>query len=294
MANKKVFTDESLETLVNKIKSYTDDSVSNVSTVEVSETEPTNKSVDLWINPTNKDVINIPEINDTTISTVDTWSSNKINNEITNLKESITNLIELLRSRYEYLEYIESTGTQYINTGILASDYPNGLNYEFTGVVSSENMSDEWLWGALDNGKRSGNLLISDSYNNLSLYVGGTSTTVKQVNLVTDAKITLTAFASSKNPGAATLTLNGVESTTSSSGLEICDMPNVNIYLLKCNGSSKIPAKAKVYNFKIKTSDGILLRNFIPCKNSSGVVGLYDQIDNKFYENAGTGEFIGN
>lgn len=85
---KKYFTDESLSTLVSETKTYTDKSVSNVSTVEVSETEPTNESVDLWVNPTNEETVNIPEINDTTISTVDTWSSNKINSEISQLKES--------------------------------------------------------------------------------------------------------------------------------------------------------------------------------------------------------------
>lgn len=196
-------------------------------------------------------------------------------------------------SEYTELEYIESTGTQYIDTEILASDYPEGLNYEFIGIVSSKNTYDEWLWGALNDGKRSGNLLISDSYNNLSLYVGGTSATAKQVNLVTDEKITLTASATSEYPEEAKLSLNGIESTTSSSNLEACEMPKVNIYLLKCNGSSKVPAKAKIYNFKIKTHDGVLIRNFIPCKNSNGVVGVYDKANNKFYENVGTGEFIG-
>lgn len=202
-------------------------------------------------------------------------------------------LWEKNESEYTELEYIESTGTQYIDTEILASDYPEGLNYEFICIVSSENTSDEWLWGALNNGKRSGNLLISASNNNLSLYVGGTSATAKQVSLEIDAKITLTAFATSKNPETATLALNGVERTTGSSSLEVCDMPSINIYLLKCNGSSKTPAKAKVYGFKIKTQEGVLIRNFIPCKNSSGIVGLYDKVNNKFYENYGTGEFIG-
>lgn len=198
------------------------------------------------------------------------------------------------QSEYTELEYIEATGTQYIDTGILASDYSDGLHYEFTGIISSQNTSEEWLWGALNNGKRSGNLLISDSNNNLSLYVGGTSATAKQVSLVNDAKITLASFATSKNPETATLALNGVESTTSSSNLEASDMPSINIYLLKCNGSSKTPAKAKVYGFKIKTADGTLIRNFVPCKNASGIVGLYDKANNKFYENDGTGEFTGN
>ncbi|MBR6838749.1 MAG: hypothetical protein IKM94_04245, partial [Alphaproteobacteria bacterium] len=34
-----------------------------------------------------------------------------------------------------------------------------------------------------------------------------------------------------------------------------------------------------------------LVANFVPAKNSSGVVGLYDTVNNRFYTNAGTGEF---
>ena len=73
-------------------KEYADDAVASVTTVEISETEPTNESVELWVNPTGETVMNIPEINDETTSAVDTWSSNKINSELDSLKESIDDL----------------------------------------------------------------------------------------------------------------------------------------------------------------------------------------------------------
>ena len=34
-----------------------------------------------------------------------------------------------------------------------------------------------------------------------------------------------------------------------------------------------------------------VIRNYIPCKNAGGVVGLYDLIGQKFYGNSGTGSF---
>lgn len=38
--------------------------------------------------------------------------------------------------------------------------------------------------------------------------------------------------------------------------------------------------------------DGVLVRDFIPCKNAEGEVGMYDTVNAKFYGNAGTGEFL--
>ena len=34
------------------------------------------------------------------------------------------------------------------------------------------------------------------------------------------------------------------------------------------------------------------VRDFVPAKNASGVVGMYDLVGGRFYENAGTGDFI--
>lgn len=64
------------------------------------------------------------------------------------------------------------------------------------------------------------------------------------------------------------------------------------IQILRDNptGSSTC-AKGKVYYLKIYNS-GTLVRNMLPCKNESGIVGMYDIIEKKFYNNNGTGTFI--
>lgn len=58
------------------------DKINSVNTIEVSETEPTGENVAVWLNPSSEDTINIPEINDSTTSLIDTWSSQKINSEL--------------------------------------------------------------------------------------------------------------------------------------------------------------------------------------------------------------------
>jgi hypothetical protein len=48
----------------------------------------------------------------------------------------------------------------------------------------------------------------------------------------------------------------------------------------------------KLYSFKLY-DNGTLIRNYIPAKRASdSVIGLYDTVNNEFYENAGTGTFI--
>lgn len=56
------------------------------------------------------------------------------------------------------------------------------------------------------------------------------------------------------------------------------------------NNSASCHAE-KIYSYKFYDGD-VLIRDFIPAKNGSGAVGLYDLINRVFYENAGTGEFI--
>ena len=36
----------------------------------------------------------------------------------------------------------------------------------------------------------------------------------------------------------------------------------------------------------------MLVRNMLPCKNERGIVGMYDTVEKKFYNNNGTGTFI--
>jgi hypothetical protein len=48
--------------------------------------------------------------------------------------------------------------------------------------------------------------------------------------------------------------------------------------------------KAKLYVCRIYDKF-TLVRDFVPCKNSSGTIGLYDLVNNQFYSNAGSGTF---
>ena len=83
---------QSLETKLDK------SDVGEIGSISVSKTEPTNESAEVWINPGTKENFSVPEIKDDTVNATDTWSSKKIESEISSLKSNIDMIIERLNS----------------------------------------------------------------------------------------------------------------------------------------------------------------------------------------------------
>lgn len=200
-----------------------------------------------------------------------------------------------LPDEYQRVWYIESDGNQYIDTGVLASDYSDGISYVYEGVITNLNTSiAEYLWGALNSSKRSGNVALDDSRMQFTLSAGGASTVIINGNMTVGEQFKLEVTATASNPNNATLSVNGVSGTyTGNTGVESSDMPSVNIHLLKVNGSSATQyAQAQIFAFKMLATDSTPIRNFVPCyRVADDVIGLYDIVEGKFYTNAGAGAF---
>lgn len=68
-----------------------------------------------------------------------------------------------------------------------------------------------------------------------------------------------------------------------------------NVYLFHGVASSTsysyYSIQAKLYSCKMYSSAGLIIRDFVPCKNPSGIVGLYDIVGQKFYQNSKSGKF---
>ena len=86
--------DKALEDKVDKSE------IENISSssVSVSKTEPTNESAEVWINPDLEENFSVPEIKDEDVNETDTWSSKKIDSELSSLKSNIEMIIERLNS----------------------------------------------------------------------------------------------------------------------------------------------------------------------------------------------------
>ena len=70
-------------------------------------------------------------------------------------------------------------------------------------------------------------------------------------------------------------------------------VPNYTLPIFAYNNEGTIASrcKARLYSFRIYESD-VLVRDFRPCYDPDGIACLYDEVEKKYYYNQGSGEFI--
>lgn len=171
------------------------------------------------------------------------------------------------------LEYIESTGTQRIDTGISPT---NKTKWEIKFAFTKETTGQ--LMGAGHAGNYRFNLGIeSDKFR---FAIGSGWTTLVETK---DTEIHTWVLNSEDN--SCSLDNTNVISTYSS------DFSTTNYHIIFCNravGSNY--CSIKIYGSKIYDND-TLVRDFMTCL-LNGEVGLWDKVNKVFYPNAGTGEFL--
>lgn len=199
----------------------------------------------------------------------------------------------ILPANYTQVEYIESTGPQYIDTGVLwdTNDLRMQGIYKYTALSGHAS-----IFGTQGH-ENGSNLILREESGTLRWWFGTTNATITAVaaNQLIDFDLEL------KNLGTYSYNVqinNNVLATYSGAGeyTSVYDGDNIYLFDTQINdgrgseAASTITCKARLYTYKI-FKDGELVRNFVPCKNPIGEVGLYDQIENKFYANSGTGTF---
>lgn len=187
-----------------------------------------------------------------------------------NLDEILYQSQNVLPDTYQEVEYLESTGTQYIDTNFTpnintkayaefyVSTIPCGLYSSDSGASLSTNFSSyisgggKWRFG-------SGAATVPVSNNTFYTSIQDSSgITINGTNFY-DYDTTISDFTSTKT-----------------------------ITLLRTN---TVGFKGKIYKFKLYDENNIV-RNFIPCyRKSDDEAGMYDTVNNVFYTNDGTGEF---
>lgn len=187
----------------------------------------------------------------------------------------------LLPAEYQQVEYIESTGTQYIDTKF----YPNsstsiemkasnesGSNVCLYCSRGPSGYQDKTYTAILMVGKAIKVDYHNTSYQNLATVTRGVPYVYRQNKnaLYIDDKLVRI--------------IAETEFET-----------DYSMYLLASHlGNSSVGNMGNIKLYYCKIWDGdTLVRDFIPCyKKSDNKVGLYDMVNNVFYPNLGTGEFI--
>lgn len=185
----------------------------------------------------------------------------------------------ILPEGYTQLNYIQSTGTQYIDTGVVPS---TALIAEITFACESNGIAENAIFGSA----------WSASGYFFMVYSGINGFRWHSCGGYTDAVVSDLTAKHIAICQTGKLTLDGVEYTFSASGSDSTNA--VRLFGVTSNEGYAGAANGiyKLYRCKMHNGNTVY-RDFIPCKNVSGVVGLFDIINNTFYTNAGTGTFIG-
>lgn len=193
----------------------------------------------------------------------------------------------VLPSGYRRLNYIECSGSQCINTGVIPN--PN-LVWELDArwvEFNDNNCFGYEAWGGADDNK----VIIRINFNInriLSIVFGNLPNGYVQYNL-NDADDTVRHIVYVEN---GKQSIDGVEvmhATMTGTGTK-----NVMLFAVGHeNGSKQYWCKrARLYHSWMKNGD-VPVRNFVPAlRLSDNKPGLYDTVNGVFYTNAGTGEFL--
>ena len=185
---------------------------------------------------------------------------------------------------YTELEYIQSDGTQYINTGF-KPDGKSRIVMDCAPTSTEKTFCFYCARSIISGTAEDSNTLFYTSSTYQSHYYGTSKST-------SGAYAANERFKIDSNKGAVNIgifTLSNVIVATAS--------PMPWILMASAKGTDGIDtsslanyASMKLFSCRIY-NDGNLVRDFIPAKNSNGTIGLYDLVNKAFYNNAGSGVF---
>lgn len=213
-------------------------------------------------------------------------------NDIINITKAKANSLNYLKAfgkceqiglpvGYQQVEYIESTGTQYIDTGINTNTTTSRYETKINPSLVSGTIG---IFGTRDYSSAtpsSMNVFIIDGIFRLD-WLSGKVTTGVRISSNTEYAISITR-------GLATI--NNVNYT---SGDTTSKDGSYTFYVGSFNNAGSVYSKGfsgKIYYSKLYNNN-ILVFDGVPCyRKSDNEIGMYDLVSNTFFTNAGTGTF---
>lgn len=189
------------------------------------------------------------------------------------------------KAPYTKLEYIESTGAQYIDTGITPRATKLQVNFKMQSLTNEY----QSFFGAVDTPSRIGYRVYRQESTSLFYFQAGTGyhSVVTNLNNPIECQTTI------NNGGDATFVVNGM--TTSVDG-NFNTQFDTNMMIFTSsfgnNGSITGTGAFKLWSFQIIKDDEEKFNGVPARRNSDNVLGVYDTVSQTFFTNAGTGEFI--
>ena len=188
------------------------------------------------------------------------------------------------------LVYIQSSGSQYIDTGVRARTPVRavldlatvGVSEDKTILGARKNTGDTRFFLAHRYKMSDNHAYVVQAVNAWGGYIG---------QKVRD-KNRYQHFESYIGTPERTLVVRDADGTVSKSTVSTSIDTGLNLYLFAANmyGSPGQFANVRIYGCKIWLDD-VLQRDFYPAEDSSGAAGLYDAVSHTFFKNQGSGTF---
>jgi uncharacterized repeat protein (TIGR02543 family) len=203
---------------------------------------------------------------------------------------------DALPSNCERLEYIQTDGSSYIDTGFkpTTTSYTHIIQF---GIDSSVGSSERYICGTYYNTGRSGNVALVNSKIN-AIYINKTSgASGTYLNIINGTKPTISTGTKhtlelNLNNGAVSYAyLDGTKISSTSSTYNTGYISSTTNLKLGTYGYAGSAAPTRIYGDTI-IQNGVVIHNLIPAK-CDGVLGMYDTAvsGGAFKANAGSGSF---
>ena len=177
---------------------------------------------------------------------------------------------------YTELEYLETTGSPYVDTGIVGK---SGISVQAKFIIANTGA------GALMGNRQSGNtrffpVLWANS---------GWDATIGD-DRITGLLATNTIYTTYFNSTSSGWTFDVNNERISSGNAVGSNTNNMWMFAINNNGNPQYPFRGKMFFVKI-WQDGDLVREFIPAKHDN-VIGVYDKVSRTFFTAQGNGELV--
>ena len=185
-----------------------------------------------------------------------------------------------VRPKYQMVEYLESTGTQYIDAGIVVDSFD--VDFQFT-----QEYSGNTVYSVLGSRTAENTNIFCVGHWAGSLYMCPPNMPVAAIDLNRHHVQNGSYFEN-----------QAIYDETVAGTYESYDVTeDQNIYLFSENRGPTYPliygkSSCRIYSAKLY-ANGVLVRDFEPCyRTFDNVPGLLDKVNNVFYANNGTGDFL--
>lgn len=185
-----------------------------------------------------------------------------------------------LPDNVEQLEYIESTGTQYIDTGVFPS---NNLKINIKACYTNSNAL--YMLGS-DNAYNAGVNIWWDPNYKTQGYKGIFGTPIMSTGVIPQINVPVTITLQNNK-----IYVDG-QQKGSGSTQDVSKYSKSSIYVFCTHRGGKAQHNTSMRLYELQMYDGdTLIRDFIPILDENDVAYLYDKVEKKFYYNSGTGTF---